>query len=150
MFNHQFSFNTTYDSRGIEVLDYQYGSSGQFSTYANKGKISQGITFFQESIHGLMPLGEFLYVKWRIINTGQIFEDKVDLSSRFPDDIDNVDFNLHFVPKGSQLYVFLIYPWDGKPWVQEPIKDEFVPVPGGIKRFQGHKQVQLYPDQPKQ
>jgi hypothetical protein len=150
MVNHKFSFDTGYDSPGIAVLDYQYGSSGQFATYANKEKVARGMPFMQQSIHGLMPLGEFLYVKWRIINTGQVFEDKVDLISRFPDDIDNVDFDLHFVPKGSQLYVFLEYPWDGKPWQQEPLRNRYAPVSGGVKRYEGSKILQIYPDQPKQ
>lgn len=153
MVNHSFTFDTIRDSSDgkhpeAEILDYQYGSSGQFATYANKEAIKLGMTFKQEGIRGSMARGEFLYVKWRDISSGQIFEDKVDLRSCLPDDIENLD--LHFVVKGPQLYVFLIYPWDGQPWEQEPHKNKFAPVPGGVKRFEGSKQVQIYPDQPKQ
>jgi hypothetical protein len=115
---------------------------------ADKGSISHGITFVQQSITGPMLRGEFLYVKWRVISSRQVFEDKVDLRSRLPEDIEYL--NLHFVPKGSQLYVFLIYPWDGKSWEEEPLKNRFTPVPGGIRRFEGKKILQIYPDPSKQ
>jgi hypothetical protein len=109
MVNHSFTFDTIRDSSDgkhpeTEILDYQYGSSGQFGTFANKEAIKLGMTFKQDRIRGSMPRGEFLYVKWRDISSGQIFEDKVDLRSRLPDDIEHLDF--HFVVKGPQLYVF--------------------------------------------
>jgi hypothetical protein len=153
MVNHRLSFDTMIDSLDakhpeVEILDYQYGSSRQFGTYADKGSISHGITFVQQSITGPMLRGEFLYVKWRVISSRQVFEDKVDLRSRLPEDIEYL--NLHFVPKGSQLYVFLIYPWDGKSWEEEPLKNRFTPVPGGIRRFEGKKILQIYPDPSKQ
>jgi hypothetical protein len=147
MVNHSFSFDTINDSPDIEVLDYQYGGSRQFGTHPEKERVALGETFKAWGISGSMPRGEFLYVKWRVKNSGQSFEDKVDLISRLPADIEGL--RVHFVIRGPQLYVYLIYPWDGKPWEMEPIKNRFVPVPGGVKRFEGQKQVQIYPDQPK-
>jgi hypothetical protein len=147
MVMHSFSFDAQRDSPDVEVLDYQYGGSGVFGTHADKERIALGQIFPADNIAGVMPRGEFLYVKWRIKESGQIYEDKVDLRPRLPADIEGL--NIHFVIRGRQLYVFLTWPWDGKPWEKEPVQNRYVPVPGGVKRFQGSKQVQIYPDQPK-
>lgn len=151
MATHQLSFDTIRDSSDgkheeAEILDYQYGSSGQFATFANKEMVSLGKTFRQESISGFMQRGEFLYVKWRILGTEDVFEDRVDFRPRLPDKIENL--NLHFVVRGPQLFIFVIYPWDGKPWERESRRTEFLPIPGGTKRYQGHKYVQIYPEPP--
>lgn len=147
MFNHSFSFDTIGDSPDIEVLDYRYGSSGAFATYANPEMIALGETFKRGGLFGAMPRADYLYVKWRIKTTGEIFEDKVDLSLRLPQDLEMLE--VRFVVRGSQLYIFVNWPWDGKAWIEESYRSEYLPVTGGIKRFNGHKQVQIYPDQPK-
>ena len=142
--HHTFRFDAKADSPDVGVIDYQYGGSGQFGTVADKERVSLGQLFPAGHISGAMPIGEFLYVKWRVKSTSQIFEDKVDLRYRMPKDIEGL--TVHFVIKGAQLHVYLIWPWDGKPWEQEPPKSRFDPVPGGEKRFQGRKQIQIYPD----
>ena len=144
MANHTFSFDTIADSPDIEVLDYQYGNGRQFGTRADKERIALGQKFARGGVFGAMPPGEFLYVKWRIKNSTQTFEDKVDLRSRLPKDMEGL--TVHFVIKASQLYVYVIWPWDGKPWERESLKSQFDPVLGGEKRFQGHMQMQIYPD----
>jgi hypothetical protein len=55
-----------------------------------------------------MLRGDFLYVKWRIDSTGQVYEDTVDLKSRLPRDITNHE--IYFIVKGTQLVVYLITP----------------------------------------
>jgi len=52
--------------------------------------------------------GDSLYVKWRIKSTSEVYDDTVDLKSRLPEDIANN--RIHFIIKGSQLYVYLITP----------------------------------------
>lgn len=151
MMNHTFSFNTVTDSSDgrhpeAEVIDYQYGTNGISGTSANKEKVALGKPFYGMNTGGLMPRGEFLYVKWRILASGEVFEDRVDLTTRLPKEMEGL--KLHFVVRGSQLYTFLIYPWDGKPWDRESYRTEFLPIPGGVKRFHGKKYVQLYPDPP--
>lgn len=143
MIRHTFAFDTIHDSPDIEVLDYQYGSSRQFATFADKERIALGQVFPANHISGYMPRGEFLYVKWRIKSTDQVFEDRVDLNSRLPEELEGLE--LRFVIHGPQLYVFLTWPWDGKPYERELLKNKYLPVPGGVKRFEGHKQVQIYP-----
>jgi hypothetical protein len=103
---HSFSYGAPGDNHDIEILNYQYGSSKFPATRpANwdleKGHIGQG-----GNIGGVFPIGDFLYVKWRIESTGETYEDKVDLKSRLPDDITNQ--RIHFLIKGPQLYVYLI------------------------------------------
>jgi len=108
MVRHSFSFNTIVDSPGAEVLDYQYGGSGLFGMHANKDKVRLGKVFPAWSTSGVMPKGEFLYVKWRLKSSDQVYEDKVDLTTRLPADI--TDYGIHFVIRGPQLFVYLIPP----------------------------------------
>lgn len=105
---HSFNFNMHHDSPDAEILDYQYGVSSQYGTYANKATVQRGEAIQQHSISGVMPRGDFLYVKWRIKQSGEVYEDRVDLSTRLPADIK--DCGIHFVVKGPQLYVYLIPP----------------------------------------
>lgn len=134
--NHSFSFDAAIDSPNTEVLDYQYGSSKQFGTHADKERMALGQIFPADNIYGAMPRGEFLYVKWRVKGSEKEFEDKVDLTSRLPANIEGL--RIHFVIRGSQLYVYLIWPFDGH---QYP--------PGDLKRYMGQKREQVYPDQPR-
>lgn len=108
--NHQFSFDATNESPEIEILGYQYGNSklpgvrddvttSEFRT----GHIGQAT-----GVHGPMLRGEFLYVRWRIRSTGKVYEDRVDLRHRLPANL--TDYQIHFVVKREQLYVYLISP----------------------------------------
>lgn len=115
---HSFSFNTGADAKiyghpEIDVLDYEYGSSHQFSTRPSKEDwqilaMNGRDSFGAWSTTGAMPRGEYLYVKWRIKATGEILEDRVDLTKRLPADMTN--YGLHFAIYGSQLYVYLFPP----------------------------------------
>jgi hypothetical protein len=111
---HSFYFDTLEDSRDAEVLDYQYGNkegnynSDSVGTHANKDSVARGIAFVAQLTSGVMPRGNSLYVKWRIKESGQVYEDRVDLTTRLPADITHC--GIHFVVKGPQLYVYLIPP----------------------------------------
>ncbi len=137
MVNHHFSFDALEDSPGVEVLDYQYGTGRQFGTRAEKERVALGQVFSGWNTYGAMPRGDFLYVKWRIKQSGQICEDKVDLTPRLPANI--ADLRIHFVVKASQLYVYLISP--GKRPASWPV--------GPVRAYEYQQQVQIYPDQPK-
>jgi hypothetical protein len=60
-----------------------------------------------------MPVGEFLYVKWRIKATGEIFEDRVDLRERLPKNMTN--HTLTFSIDEKQLHVFVATPFPRNP-----------------------------------
>jgi len=55
MVKHHFSFDTIVDSPDVEVLDYQYGSSGQFGTHANKERVKLRQVFPAWNTAGVMP-----------------------------------------------------------------------------------------------
>lgn len=161
---HSFSFDTQHDSPDAEVLDYQYGSSrndpppfpqqrmamGQHygtskreGIHPDKERIAMGQNFAYYDTSGYLPVGDFLYVNWRIKNPIRFweyigyYEDKVDLKKRLPADITN--HRIHFVIKGPQLYVYLILP--GLKAASEPT--------GPVRMYPLQKQIQIYPDQPK-
>lgn len=144
---HSFSFDVRQDMPDIEVLDYQYSNSRHNGIRATPERVptqGTGEGFWGEGIYGNLLRGDFLYVKWRVKKHGTLlpeyigtYEDRVDLRSRLPADITGL--TIHFVIRGSQLYVYLIWPG---------LKDASVPE-GPIKMFRLRKQVQIYPDQAK-
>ena len=138
MIHHSFDFDLRKISPDVEVLDFQYGDSRQTGTCAPRSMVKRGVGGIQYGTTGFMPRGEFLYVKWRIKSTGQIYEDRVDLSDRLPTDI--TDYRITFFMKGPQLYVYLISPrTDRRPesWPKGP-----------IEIYDYLKQYEIYPAQP--
>lgn len=139
---HSFSFDARHDSPDAEVLDYEYGTTRQEGTHANKERIALGHVFFGENSSGHMLRGDFLSVKWRIKNPAKpweylgYYEDKVDLRKRLPADMTGL--RVHFVIKGSQLYVYLI---------SKELKPASEPA-GPVQKYDLQKQTQIYPDQP--
>ena len=147
MVNHSFSFDALAESPEVEVLDYQYGGSkkyddsGQVGIRAEKERVQLGQIFSAQRTGGPIPHGDFLYVKWRIKQSGQVNEDRVDLKTRLPADIAN--YGIHFFIKGSQLYVYLIPPpgvWPAGAIRRAPTEEQVAAY---------LKQRQIYPDQPK-
>jgi hypothetical protein len=143
---HSFSFDTRHDSPDAEVLDYQYGSIRRVGTHANTEMVAMGEYFLSGGTSGPIPRGEFLYVKWRIKNRMRpweyigTYEDKVDLRNRLPADI--TGYLIHFVVKGSQLYVYLLPP--PGTWPAGALKPS---APESMSAYL--KQHQIYPDQHK-
>lgn len=132
------------DSPDIEVLNYQYGTLDKVFFAPSRGALEQKDIFYGGNLNGFLPRGEFLYVKWRIKATGEVLEDRVDLRNRLPENLE--DLKVHFVCHGRQLYVFVKWPWDGKPWTKGMPRDMYKPVPGGEQRFDGKRIQQIYPD----
>lgn len=141
---HSIEFDAQRDSPDIEVLDYQYGELEKVFFLPERERIKLGQTFKSGNRTGFLPRGEFLYVKWRIKESGEILEERVDLRHRLPENL--TDLQIHFVCHGQKLYVFVIWPWDGQPWTKGQPQDRYKPVPGGERRFDGQKIQQIYPD----
>lgn len=142
---HSFSFRAISESPDIEVLDYQYGAKGEYERGGAVGlrppqyRVERGEVFTGVGVAGNLPKGDFLYVKWRIKETGQIYEDKVDLNTRVPKDI--TQYGIHFVIVKTQLFVYLI-----------PSPGVFPSLPYAKMRRSGEyaeyfKKHQIYPDQ---
>lgn len=135
--DHAFSFDTRVDNQNdVEVLDYRYGDS-KLPVRAAEENVKAGKQFMVAGVHGPMLRGSFLYVKWRIKTTGQVYEDTVDLRNRLPADI--TDCRIHFLVRGPQLYVYLITP-------KKRAKDE---PPNGPEMYDYKKTLTIYPDQVK-
>ena len=107
---HSFSFDgkRTGDKWGasIDLLEYSYGD--QYRMVRDRVEPPRERLGPQSGVSGPMPVGEFLYVKWRIKATGEVCEDRVDLRPLLPADMTNHD--LTFVLEGTQLYVYLVTP----------------------------------------
>ena len=104
--DHAFEYDTWIDSPDAEVLDYQYGNSRLPGVRPSAEALRLDQVGQQTIVDGPMLRGDFLYVKWRIRKTGQVFEDRVDLRNRLPKDL--TGSRVHFVVDGKQLYVYVI------------------------------------------
>jgi hypothetical protein len=107
--DHHFSFD--YNPK-VEVLNYQYGDPAHGDHAPEwqlaKGHISQGT-----SIHGHIYLADYLYVKWRVLPDGPVYEDRVDLKRKLPSDM--TDQHVYFFIEGPQLNIYLISPENADP-----------------------------------
>lgn len=113
--SHQFSFDGRKDGwfETVDLLEYSYGDRYhpvRDSLTSRGDSLYKGNTSIppQSNVNGPMPVGEFMYVKWRIKATGEVLEDRVDLRGRLPGDMR--DHGLTFVIDGRQLFLFVITP----------------------------------------
>lgn len=154
MYYHSFSFDVTTDAKKyghpeVEVLDFAYGDSLHPRTYFSKtDREVKGSFAYQGNTTGRMPRGEFLYVKWRVKATGEVYEDRVDLRHRLPADVTN--YGVHFLIDDAQLYVYAFPPYETKDVfgrVEIHGGHEAVPTRGQVFRdVPYNRQHQIYPD----
>lgn len=83
-FSHYFEFDARWDSPREEVLDFRYGDSKIGGTYFSGSLKNMGLFVSWTRVYGTIQKPDFLYVKWRIKSTGEVYEDTVDLRSRLP------------------------------------------------------------------
>ncbi|HEY9097073.1 MAG TPA: hypothetical protein VIN35_15105 [Hydrogenophaga sp.] len=124
--NHSFSFSGLNDGwmNSVALLAYAYGDQyyrvrndidkPRSGVFAGKDRLPPG-----DGVSGPMPVGDFLYVKWRFLETGEILESKVDLKGRLPADM--TDHELTFVIDGRQLHVFVVTPERKKTYGEPPV-----------------------------
>src|ERR1700677_1937825 len=79
MANHEFNFGAPFEGEGIEVLNYQYGSSKFPATRPADWELASGHIGQGGNVAGKMPVGDSLYVKWRVKSTGKQYKDTVDI-----------------------------------------------------------------------
>ncbi|MBB3177222.1 hypothetical protein [Variovorax sp. Sphag1AA] len=107
---HSFSYDgwAGYDNweATADLLEYSYGD--QYRMVRRKVEPPRTRLNPQSGVGGFMPVGEFLYVKWRVKATGEIVDDRVDLRPLLPKDM--TKHELTFVIEGRQLYVYLVTP----------------------------------------
>jgi len=108
--NHAFSFNgKLYGDKWadtVDLLEYSYGD--QYRMVRDKVEPPKERLGPQSGVNGSMPVGDFLYVRWRIKATGELLNDRVDLRPLLPRDMTR--HRVTFVIDDAQLYVYLVTP----------------------------------------
>lgn len=104
---HAFSFDGWYDgwAEKVDLLAYSYGDQYHMVRRAAEGDRYLG---YRTGVNGPMPVGDFLFVKWRLKASGEVFEHRVSLRDRLPRDMS--DHELTFVIDGRELYVYVVTP----------------------------------------
>lgn len=90
----------------VDLLEYSYGD--QYRMVRDKVEPPKERLGPSSGVNGAIPVGDFLYVKWRIKATGEVLDDRVDLRPLLPKDMTR--HRLTFVIDGRQLYVYLVTP----------------------------------------
>lgn len=111
--SHSFNFDGFNDKWAdkVDLLGYSYGD--QYNKL--KDKAAAGSTLgAQGNVNGPIPVGEFLYVQWRVKGSGEVLEQRVDLRERLPHNM--TDHGLTFLMDGRQLYVYVTTPAVQHPW----------------------------------
>jgi hypothetical protein len=80
---HSLSFDPSRERVGIQTIYYRYGSADQFGLRTSPDQIASGKST-GVGITGELQVGDDFYAKWRVVATGQVLEDTVDLKSRLP------------------------------------------------------------------
>ncbi|WPB56480.1 hypothetical protein [Xylophilus sp. GOD-11R] len=105
---HAFSFDGWFDKWAdtVDLLEFAYGDKYAMvkRTVAQDG----GNVGYSWNVNGSMPIGEFLFVKWRLKSTGELFQNKVDLRGSLP--VNMTDHRVTFVIDGRELFVYLVTP----------------------------------------
>jgi hypothetical protein len=101
--DHGFAFDARLDSPGVTVLNYSYSARLAPEWALKEGRSPQ---FDNASL--AMPVGDNLYVKWRINATGEVLEQTVDLRDRLPRDMTN--HKIYFLIKQRELLIYVISP----------------------------------------
>ncbi|HTR34995.1 MAG TPA: hypothetical protein VMH80_03785 [Bryobacteraceae bacterium] len=104
---HNFNFGSVGipENTGVEILAYQYGDSKVPGTY------EEGHNLRWTNVGGRMPVADFLYVKWRVLATGTVYENRVNLKRRLPSNMENK--TIHFIVDGPKINVYLIINKEG-------------------------------------
>ena len=140
----------------VEILEWDYGERDpEFEGQGQRGRRGRylvGHTPPNDGTYGAMPIGNYLYAKWRIKSTGEIHEKKVDLRGRLPSNIEN--YEIYMFVTETELYVFLFSPLKRKSKFSgddEVIAGGMRPlVPKGklILEMPGIEQYLIYPANP--
>lgn len=105
---HSFGFDVRGSVPAVKVLNYRYGTSNLIGTHPDRLYLANGHVEQSSHVSGNMTVGDHLYVKWKIKNTGTVYEKTVNLRNRLPDNIK--DHYVMFYISGDQLYIYLIDP----------------------------------------
>ncbi|MGM9425970.1 hypothetical protein [Hydrogenophaga sp. MI9] len=116
--SHSFNYDGFNDKWAdkIDLLAYSYGD--QYQKVRDKAAPGEKLGA-QGIVNGAIPVGEFLFVQWRIKATGEVLEQRVELRDRLPRDMTNHE--LTFLMDGRQLYVYVVTPRRKKSAEESPV-----------------------------
>ena len=145
---HSINFDPYKDSTGIELLYYRYGSANEFGLRTTPGQAASGKPVPGTGMTGELPVGADFYAKWRVVSTGQIIEDTVNLKSRLPLYMHKQE--IRPIIEGSQLYIYLISYDTMRPYFTS---DEIFKIDSyatnirqrAIAQYARSKVIQIYP-----
>jgi len=107
---HSFNFDGWKDGwysgpqSNVQLQEYSYGD--QYNMVRKKVQPGESRIPSNTAVSGPMPVGEFLYVRWLLKDSGEMVEHRVDLRERLPRDMRNQ--GITFVIDGKALYVYLV------------------------------------------
>jgi hypothetical protein len=89
----------------VQLLEYRYENGQAFMGR----KAGEGLDFGSSvAVSGEMPVANFLYLKWRLKQSGVVHERRIDLRPLLPQDMFN--HKITFVIEEDQVYVYLVTP----------------------------------------
>ncbi len=103
-----FVFGRYGENEGVEILNVFYGIPNCPVNYDSQYALYNGKPMQGTSINGLMRRAWHLNVKWRVVSTGEEYEENVDLRNSLPKDM--TGHEIHFRIEGVQLIIYLITP----------------------------------------
>lgn len=107
---HSFSFSGASDNWAtrIEILNFAYGNKDRVIRRDIETWIYRDATRLPSSYGtgGYLAIGDYLYVKWRVKSTGQVFERRVDLKGLLPSSMKDKELTFSF--DNDQLIVYIL------------------------------------------
>lgn len=103
---HGFSFDGWLDqwASGVDLLAYSYGD--RYHMVRRSVPPDRESLGMSAGVYGVMPVGDFIYVKWRDKASRKVYEVNVSLIGKLP--VDMSGHTLTFVIIKNQLHVYLM------------------------------------------
>jgi hypothetical protein len=115
---HSFEFDARRDSKDIEVLDFKYATATHIMDRDSPDHRYNGVGAQYTGVTGVMPVGETLYVKWKIKSTDEVIEKSIDLKPILPASMK--DKKLYFILEKQDIYIYTI--------THKPVRENYTPA----------------------
>lgn len=94
-----------WDRPTITVIDYQYSANGKVFEQWSESLKAEGRNPGEGGYYGYRPVVEKLYVKWKLLATGEVFEETADLREKLPQSMEQK--KLHFIVWDKTLHIYI-------------------------------------------
>jgi hypothetical protein len=115
--NHGFEIASTYDAKNLDIqyIGYCYGEREDYLSWARNCSVE---TATEKANNGTghagaapMLVKKTLWVKWRNLKTGKVFEETVDLQKAWPNGFKDWRIYAHVKNDRLEVFVISIHPW---------------------------------------